>query len=255
MQTLQYFNSDPTSYIHNAHTINNCFVKTADASIVSWLQDITPDLSVVILHNNLFHHATLWVPHTHLPTSLKYSCLNIISHYLPTSWTFNMQLSHATDFGEFISAHCYYFHIYQKYDGTILSPHKISLLKPAPDIPMDYFKCLDVYLEHHTHRKGLLLNEPSLDSAGYENHNPCIHNIFAVLDPSLALKLIQISKSNMILDSMFPSKNIVLTTNATVFWAGALVFLPKSLRRHGTPVVLPIQKFCACTVSLFHRST
>ena len=38
MQTLKYFNSDPTSYIHTTHNINALFVKTADASVVYWLQ-------------------------------------------------------------------------------------------------------------------------------------------------------------------------------------------------------------------------
>ena len=74
-------------------------VKTSDASVVSWLQDITSVLLTVIIHNNLFHHATIWIQHTHLPTSLKYFCLDIIYHYFPTSCKFHMQLSHATNFG------------------------------------------------------------------------------------------------------------------------------------------------------------
>ena len=35
MQTLQDFNSDPTSYINTTHTINFFFVKTDDVSILS----------------------------------------------------------------------------------------------------------------------------------------------------------------------------------------------------------------------------
>ena len=90
MQTLQYFNSDAASYIHTTHTIIDFFVKHSDASIIPWIQDITSVLLSVILHNNLFHQSTLWIPRTHLTTSLKYFCLGIISHSLPTSWTFHM---------------------------------------------------------------------------------------------------------------------------------------------------------------------
>ena len=85
IKTLQYFNSEPTSYIHTNQNINALFFKTTDASIFYWIQDITSVLSYVILHNYLFYHVTLWIPRTHLPTSLKYFCLNIISRYLPTS--------------------------------------------------------------------------------------------------------------------------------------------------------------------------
>ena len=90
MQTLQYLNSDPTSYIHTTRNINNLFVKTDDVSVVSWLQEITSVISDVILHNNLFHHATLCIPRTHLSTSLRDLCLDIISHSLPTSWKIYM---------------------------------------------------------------------------------------------------------------------------------------------------------------------
>ena len=85
MQTLQDFDSEPSSYIHTTHPINAFFVKTDDTSVVSWIQDITSVLLAIILHNNLFHHATTWIPCTHLPTSLKYFCLDVISHSLPTS--------------------------------------------------------------------------------------------------------------------------------------------------------------------------
>ena len=71
MQTLQDFISDPTSYIHTTHTIDAFFVKTAYASVVSWIKETTSVLSYVILYNKPFHHDTLWIPHTHLPTSLK----------------------------------------------------------------------------------------------------------------------------------------------------------------------------------------
>ena len=114
MQTLHNFNSDPTSYIHTNPTINDLFVRTDNVSLVSWIQDITPIFSSFILHNNLFHHANLWIPRTHLPTPLKYFCLNIISQYLENSWTFYMQLSHATILEEYISAHRFSFHIHQK---------------------------------------------------------------------------------------------------------------------------------------------
>ena len=98
MQKIQYFNSCPTSYIYTTHTISTLFIKIDDVYVASWIQEITPILSDVILHKNLFHHATLWIQRTHLPTSIKYFCLNIISHSLPTSWKFYTQLSHATDF-------------------------------------------------------------------------------------------------------------------------------------------------------------
>ena len=77
MQTLQYLYSEPNSYIHTTHTINYFFFKTIDVSVVSWIQDILSVLMYVILHNDLFHHATLWIPLTHLPTSLKYFCLRL----------------------------------------------------------------------------------------------------------------------------------------------------------------------------------
>ena len=99
MQALKYFNSDPTSYIHTTQTINNFFISTADTSIVSWIQDIKYVLSAVILHSYLFHHSNILIPRNHLTTSLKDSCLDIISHYLPNIWTFLMQLYHATYFG------------------------------------------------------------------------------------------------------------------------------------------------------------
>ena len=98
MQTPQDFDSGPTSNIHATHTDNASFVKTADTSIVYWLQYITYVLLDVILHNNLFHCANLCIPRTHLPTSLKDFCLDIISHCLPTSWTFHMQLSHTINY-------------------------------------------------------------------------------------------------------------------------------------------------------------
>ena len=85
MQTLQNFNTDPTSYIHTTHNIDTFFVKTAYASVVSWIKDITSVLLAVILHNDPFHHDTLWIPRTHLPTSIKDFYLYIISHYLPNS--------------------------------------------------------------------------------------------------------------------------------------------------------------------------
>ena len=77
-----------------------------------------------------------------------------------------MQLSHATNFGECISANRYYFHIHQKYDETGLSLHQPAQLHPIPDISMDYLQCLDVSLTHHPHSEGLLLHEILLDSAG-----------------------------------------------------------------------------------------
>ena len=88
MQTLQDFNSDPTPYINTNHTINPLFVKTAYASVVSWIQYVTYTLSDFILHNDLFHYTTLWITRNHLPTSLKVFCFDFISNYLPTSWTF-----------------------------------------------------------------------------------------------------------------------------------------------------------------------
>ena len=206
MQKIQDFNSDPTSYIHTTHIINDLFFKTDGVSVVSCLQYITSVLAAAILHNNLFHHATVYLPGTHLPTSLKYFCLGIISHSLPTSWTFYMKLSHSTNFGECISAHWHPFHIHQKYDRTGLSPHQPAHLHPTPDISMYYFQCLNVYLTHHPHSKVLLLHEISPDSAGCKDHNPCITCILAVLDPSLATKLNQISTSDMILDPMFTAK-------------------------------------------------
>ena len=99
MKTLQYFNSNLTSYIHTTQNINNFLVKTDDASVISWLQEITSVILDVILHNNLFYHSTLCIPRTNLSTSLQDFCLDNISHYLPTSWTFYMQLSRTTNFG------------------------------------------------------------------------------------------------------------------------------------------------------------
>ena len=160
----------------------------------------------VILQNRLFHHSTLWIPRTHLSTLLKDFCLDIISHSLPTSWTFHMQWYHANNFGEWISAHRYSFHTYQKSNNTGLSPHNSSQLWHIPDNSMDYLQCLGIYLTHHPHSKVLLLNELLLYSAGCKYHNPCIPRILAVLYPSLAIKLNQISTSNMILDPMFFAK-------------------------------------------------
>ena len=97
-QTLQYFISDPNSYIHTTHNINAFFVKIADASIFSWPQEITSILWSVIIHNDLFRCSTFWIPHTHLHTSLKYFWFVIIFHSLQTSWAFYIQLYHATNF-------------------------------------------------------------------------------------------------------------------------------------------------------------
>ena len=132
MKTLQDFNSYPTSYIHSTHNINSFFFKTTDASVVSWLQYIT-------LHKDLFNRATLWILHTRLTTSLKNFYLDIIFNYLRTSWTFQMQVFHATNFGSCISSHRYSFHIYQKSDKTSLSLHQPTHLHPTPETPMDYF--------------------------------------------------------------------------------------------------------------------
>ena len=71
MQTLQDFNLDLTSYVYTTHIINAFFVKNDYASAVSWLKDITSFFLSVIIYNNLFHHATLWIPRTHLPNSIK----------------------------------------------------------------------------------------------------------------------------------------------------------------------------------------
>ena len=114
-----------------------------------------------------------------------------------------MQLSHATNFGECISAHQNFFHIYKKPDKTSLPPHQPASLHPAPEIPMDYFQCLDVSIAYHTHIKGLLLNELSFDYAVCEDHFPCIPHVLSVLLPSLSTKLNQISMSNMIIHPMF----------------------------------------------------
>ena len=122
-QTLQDFNSDSTSYICTTHNINAFFVKTDDASVVPWFQEITSVLLSIILQNNLFHQCTICIPHTNLLTPLKYFCLDIIFHSLPTSWTFYIQLYHVTNFGECISAHRYSFHIYQKPDKMGLFSH------------------------------------------------------------------------------------------------------------------------------------
>ena len=64
MQTLQDFNLDLTSYVYTTHIINAFFVKTNDVSVVYMIQEITSILSDVILHNNFFHHSTLWIPHS-----------------------------------------------------------------------------------------------------------------------------------------------------------------------------------------------
>ena len=183
MQILQDLNSGPTSYIHTTHIINALFVKNDDLSVVSWIQEITYILLDFILQSKLFHKTTLWIPCTHLPTSLKYFCLNIISHYLSTSWKIYMQLSHTTNFVECISAHRYSFHIHQKSEKTGLYPHQPAHLHSTLDISMDYFQCFDVSLTHHHHSKGLLLHEISLDSAGCEDHNPFITLTLAVLEP------------------------------------------------------------------------
>ena len=58
----------------------------------------------------------------------------------------------------------------------------------------------------HPRSEGLLLHKISLDSAGCEDHNPCISRILVILDPSLATNLNQISMSNIILGPMFPAK-------------------------------------------------
>ena len=117
-----------------------------------------------------------------------------------------MQLSHATNFGEWISTHWYSFQIYQKSEKTGLSPHQPAHLHPTPDIHMDYLQCLDVYFPHHPHSEGLFLHEILPNAAVFEDHNPCISCILAVLDPSLTTKLNQISTSDMILDHMFTAK-------------------------------------------------
>ena len=209
MQTLQDFNSDPTSYIHTTHTINAFFVKTNDASVVSWIQYITSVLLYVILYNNLFHHTTFWIPRTNLPTSLRYFCLDIISYSLPTSWKFYTQLSNTTDFGECISAHRYSFHIYQKSDKTVLYPHQPASLHPTPDIFIDYFQCLDVSHMNHPNSEVLRLHELSLDSAGYKDHNTYTPHILDVLYPSLDTKLNHIHTSSLILKYIFPSKELL----------------------------------------------
>ena len=117
-----------------------------------------------------------------------------------------MQLSYATYFGECISAHHYSFHVHQKYNRTGLSPHQPAHNKPTPYISMYYSQFLDISLTHYPHSYGLLLQEPSLDSAGYGDHNPRIPQILAVLDPSLATKLNQLYTSNMVLYPMFNGK-------------------------------------------------
>ena len=117
-----------------------------------------------------------------------------------------MQLSHATNFGECISSHQCYFHIDQKSEKTGLSPHQPASLQPVPEITIDYFQCLDVSLAHHPHSEALILNELSLNCAGYEDHKPCIPLIIAVIYPSLDKKLNQISTFNTILDPMFDAK-------------------------------------------------
>ena len=149
MQTLQDFNSDPTSYIHTTHTINAFFVDTTDTYIATCLQDISYVISAFIPRNNLFHHATLWIPHTYCTTSLKDFYTDFISSSLTTSWTFTMQLSHTTDLGQSISDHQYLFHIFQQSDKISKYPHQTECLYPSPDITMDYFRCLDVSIAHH----------------------------------------------------------------------------------------------------------
>ena len=142
MQTLQNFNSYPTSYIHTTNIINTFFVKTDDTSVISWIQDITSILSAVILHNNLFPHATLWILRTCLPNSLKDFGLDIISHYLQTSWTFYMLLSRATNFGECISSHWDSFHINEKSEKQaylLTKPPAFTLPLGSPCI---FFKAL-----------------------------------------------------------------------------------------------------------------
>ena len=109
-----------------------------------------------------------------------------------------------------------------------LYPHQPTHLPPTPDTSMDYFQCLDVSLAHHPHRKVLLLNELSLDSARCEDHNPCITCILTVLYTSPSKNLNPIPTSNMILDPIFPLNNPVLTINVMIFWAGALVSLEKN---------------------------
>ena len=117
-----------------------------------------------------------------------------------------MQIYHATNFGECISAHRYFFHLHQKSDEMGLSPHQPAHFHPTSDISMEYFKFLAVSLMHHPHSEVLLLHEISLDFAGCKDNNPCIPCILAVLDPSLATKLNHFSTSEMILNLICPDK-------------------------------------------------
>ena len=142
MKAFQYYNLYPNSYSHTTYTINYLFVKTADASVLFWIQYIKSVLLAVIIHNGLFCHANIWILRNHLLTSLKYFCLDI-------RWKFHIQLSHGTNFGECISAHWYSFRIYQKYDETGLFHQQHACLHPTPDISMDYFQWLHSSHTHH----------------------------------------------------------------------------------------------------------
>ena len=64
--------------------------------------------------------------------------------------------------------------------------HTYLRLHPTPDITMDCFQCLYVSLAQHPHRKGLLLNELSLNYVGCEDHNPCIPCTLSIIYPSLS---------------------------------------------------------------------
>ena len=88
----------------------------------------------------------------------------------------------------------------------ILSPHQPARLHPTPDTSMYYFYFLGVYLTHHPHSEGLLLNELSLDSGGCEDYKPFILLIFYVLDPSLAKIFNQLSTFDIIFDPIIPGK-------------------------------------------------
>ena len=57
------------------------------------------------------------------------------------------------------------------------------------------------------------------------------------------------------LSLFFLLKKPILVTNSMIFWTRALVSLSKSLPHSGTPVALPLQNFCTCTLSPSHWST
>ena len=90
-----------------------------------------------------------------------------------------------------------------KSDKTSLSPHQPASLHPTPEIPMDYFQCLDISLVYHPHIEGLLLNELSLDYEVCKDHFSCIPHVLTVILPSIDTKLNQISTSDMIIETMF----------------------------------------------------